>query len=174
MKALKTRGFMAANGMTAASGVWATSEPRTAAGGGPAVAMRAAPMPAMAMRVMAGWGAVLAMAASGAWGQALTGEQEGRRQALFERVFGDAVRLDAERVAKVKAGKPGERVYVDRDGDGQPEECWFIDDARRHQEKNRPILVRAIDEDGDMERLRGPDLDSDLYVADWHAVAAYL
>jgi len=91
------------------------------------------------------------------------------RQALFERVFGDAVRLDSAMVAKVKAAKPGERVTVDRNGDGTADEMWFIDTDPRHTAKNRPLLVRVIDEDGDLERYKGPDLDSDLYVADYHA-----
>lgn len=90
------------------------------------------------------------------------------QQQLFERVFGDAVRLDPAMVAKVKATKPGKRTFVDRNGDGKPEECWFIDDATRHQEKNRPVLVRAIDPNG-IDEVRGPNLSSTLYVADWKA-----
>ncbi|HSW47427.1 MAG TPA: DUF4861 family protein [Phycisphaerae bacterium] len=89
-------------------------------------------------------------------------------QQLFERVFGDAVKLDPVMVAKVKAAKPGQRFFVDRDGDGKKDECWFIDDSPRHQEQNRPILVRAIDPNG-IDEVRGPNLSSTLYVADWRA-----
>jgi len=31
----------------------------------------------------------------------------------------------------------------------------------------QPLVVRAIDEDGDLDAYKGPDLDSDLYVADY-------
>jgi hypothetical protein len=88
---------------------------------------------------------------------------------MFERVFGDAVRLDPAMVAKVRAAKPGERLTVDRNGDGTADEVWYIDDDARHTAKNRPLLVRVIDEDGDLERYKGPDLDSDLYVVDYRA-----
>lgn len=88
---------------------------------------------------------------------------------VLERVFGDAVRLDPAMVAKVRDGKPGERHYVDRDNDGKPEEVWYIDTSPRHPEECRPVLVRAIDEDGDLVMGGEPDLDSDLYVADWKA-----
>ncbi|MFH1264750.1 MAG: hypothetical protein ABIK89_03440, partial [Planctomycetota bacterium] len=92
---------------------------------------------------------------------------EDARQAMFERVFGQAARLDPDTVAKVKALPPGKRLLVDRDGDGKHDEAWFLDTARRHTKS--PILVRAIDEDGDLDEHLGPDLDSDLYLADWDA-----
>ncbi len=88
---------------------------------------------------------------------------------LFERVFGEAVRLDPEIHRQVREGKPGERHYFDLDGDGRPDEVWFIDADTRHPEDKRPVLVRVIDEDGDLETGDEPDYDSDLYVADWHA-----
>lgn len=90
-------------------------------------------------------------------------------QKLFERVFGDAARLDLIMRNKVLKGKPGERHYIDADADGRPEEVWFIDTALRHPESWRPLLVRVIDEDGDLQMNQEPDLDSDLYVADWKA-----
>lgn len=90
-------------------------------------------------------------------------------QALFRKVFGEAVALDPEMVAKVKAGKPGERFYVDRNGDGKNDEVWFIDRHVRHQPGVQPLLVRAIDENGDLDEYLGPDLDSDLYVVDFNA-----
>lgn len=91
------------------------------------------------------------------------------KQRMFERVFGGAVKLDPAMIAKVKASKPGEYVLVDRDGDGKHDEAWFIDTSPRHTAAVRPLLVRAIDEDGDLDRDGQPDLDSDLYVADWKA-----
>jgi len=102
------------------------------------------------------------------WAPSMTMAQESK-QALFERVFGDAVKLDPATVAKVKALPPGERFHVDRDGDGKNDEVWFIDTAYRHTDDARPLLVRVIDEDGDLDAHMGPDLDSDLYIADWNA-----
>ena len=91
------------------------------------------------------------------------------QQQAFERVFGDAARLDTAMIRKVKADKPGKRHYVDRNNDGKPEEVWFIDIDPRHSDSKRPILVRAIDEDNDLVMGGEPDLDSDLYIADWNA-----
>lgn len=105
---------------------------------------------------------IVALASSGALAQ-------DAKQRLFGRVFGKVVELDANMVVKVKAGKAGERHFVDTDGDGKNDEVWYIDTAVRHQEARRPVLVRVIDEDGDLDAHMGGDLDSDLYVADWTA-----
>nr|HPO14921.1 DUF4861 family protein [Candidatus Hydrogenedentota bacterium] len=102
--------------------------------------------------------------ASGAFAQDAQEQQK-----LFERVFGDAVRLDPAQAALVTKDKPGKRYYVDRNNDGAPEEVWFIDLDSRHPETMRPVLVRVIDEDGDLCMGCEPDLDSDLYVVDWKA-----
>ncbi len=91
------------------------------------------------------------------------------KQRVLERMFGDAVQLDPAVVAKVKALKPGTKHWVDRDGDGKNDEVWYIDPAARHMDKTRPVLVRVIDEDGDLDAHMGGDLDSDLYIADWKA-----
>lgn len=103
------------------------------------------------------------LTAPGAW------SEENPEQALFEKVFGDAVRLDTAFHAEVVAATPGHRHFRDLNGDGKPEEVWFIDTDLRHPESMRPVLVRVIDEDGDLVQGQGPDLDSDLYVADWKA-----
>ncbi|MBN2327686.1 MAG: hypothetical protein JXR73_11085 [Candidatus Omnitrophica bacterium] len=91
------------------------------------------------------------------------------QQRLFEKVFGDYVKLDPELHQQVAGSEPGKRFYVDADNDGRPDEVWFIDEDSRHPRKYRPLLVRAIDEDGDLERDGAPDRDSDLYIADWKA-----
>lgn len=88
---------------------------------------------------------------------------------LLERVFGDAARLDPAKIAQALNAPHGERHYFDTNGDGRPNEVWFIDTAKRHPEDTRPLLVRVIDEDGDLEWGAEPDLDSDLYIADWKA-----
>jgi len=94
---------------------------------------------------------------------------EGAIQKLYERVFGDAATINAAMCDMVAQDEPGKRHYVDQDQDGKPEEVWFIDPARRHRSGWRPVLVRVIDEDGDLEHGGEPDLDSDLYIADWKA-----
>lgn len=91
------------------------------------------------------------------------------KQKAFEQVFGDAVKLDPLMVQKVKAGTPGNRYYVDKNGDGKPEEVWFIDIDPRHNERNRPMLIKVIDEDGDLEMGKEPDRYGDLWIADWNA-----
>lgn len=99
----------------------------------------------------------------------LSGVASAQPEALFERVFGDAVRLDPDIHRQVTEAEPGKRHYIDWDGDGRPDEVWFIDTNTRHPENMRPVLVRVIDEDGDLETAHEPDYDSDLYVADWKA-----
>ena len=91
------------------------------------------------------------------------------KQKAFEQVFGDAVRLDPAMVAKVKDDTPGKRHYVDKDGDGKPEEVWFIDIEPRHTEAKKPILVKVIDENGNLEMGKEPEKYGDLWIADWHA-----
>jgi len=86
---------------------------------------------------------------------------------IFDRVFGDAVKLDPSIRDQVLAGERGKRHYVGKDNGGRPGEVWFVDTAARHPEEWRPVLVRAIDEDGDLQEGKEPDLDSDLYVVDW-------
>lgn len=101
---------------------------------------------------------------------ALTAEQIAKRETLFLEVFGEKARFAPERVAQVKALEPGERLWIDSDGDGRVDEVWFIDTDSRHViAGHHPILVRAVDEDGDLREGLEPDLDSDIYFADWQA-----
>ncbi len=93
--------------------------------------------------------------------------QDDTKQKLFERVFGDAARLDMAVHQSVLAAKPGERVYIDRDNDGDPDEVWFVDRDLRHPAEWQPLVVRVMDEDDDLEDGFEPDHDSDLYIADW-------
>ena len=111
---------------------------------------------------------LVCIAASIGYAPAVAADRE-TGQEMLDRVFGDAVKLDPAMRAKVAEGEPGERHYIDHDGDGKPEEVWFIDTAKRHPQGWQPLLVRVIDEDGDLETGHEPDMDSDLYVADWKA-----
>ena len=88
-------------------------------------------------------------------------------QTVFERVFGISKTLDADMVAKVKALPEGERLTVDRDADGTLDELWYLDTTKRHTKQ--PLLVRMVDEDGDLAETGRGDLDSDAYFYDWNA-----
>lgn len=95
------------------------------------------------------------------------------KRELWRRVFGDLVVFSPERVREVRALPAGRKLAVEGNGDGY-REVWFIDGDARHDAKVRPLLVRVIDEDGDMPGDQGadqgePDTDSDLYIVDYHA-----
>ena len=91
----------------------------------------------------------------------------GHDQQLFREIFGESVlRFDAEILARLKSVPAGTRISVDTNGDGRPDVMYFIDNDERNDARYRPIIVKAIDRDGDMQRDGGPDHDSDLYVAD--------
>lgn len=93
------------------------------------------------------------------------------QQNLFERVFGEKVLFDPAIVSRLK-NHPQERIKLDTNKDGKIDTIYFIDHDPKHQQEFRPILVKAVDRDGDMDRDGGADLDSDLYIADWHADGA--
>lgn len=65
----------------------------------------------------------------------------------------------------VLAAPAGQRLTTDTDGDGDPDICDFVDTDPRHTV--RPMLVRIIDDDDDMEASGLGDEDADCYVADW-------
>lgn len=113
------------------------------------------------------FGAVLLILISTSLCDAETAETESQKS--FEWVFGDYVNMDKAMIQEVISGKSGQFHYVDRNKDGKPEEVWFIDTDPRHTKGKDPMLVRAIDRDGDLEMGRQPDTDSDLYVVDWNA-----
>ncbi len=102
----------------------------------------------------------------GAIGQS---NQTGEYEQLFQHVFGEQATFDAAFHQQVVSSATGDRHYRDFNGDGVPEEVWFIDTDTRHPESFRPLLVKVIDEDDDLEFGYEPDLDSDLYIADWKA-----
>ena len=87
--------------------------------------------------------------------------------AVFQRVFGISRILPAERVAEVLALPPGESLAIDTNGDGKPDELWYLDTSKRHNVA--PLLVRVVDEDGDLEGTMRGDFDSDCYFWDHNA-----
>ena len=98
----------------------------------------------------------------------LTTEKASVRRELFTAVFGKDARMDPEKIRAALEAKPaGTRIPVDRDGDGKTDEVYYVDVDLRHQEWSRPLVVRVIDEDGDMAGTGDGDLDSDLYFYSW-------
>jgi hypothetical protein len=87
--------------------------------------------------------------------------------AVFQRIFGVSRIVDAETVAAVLALPVGERLERDTDGDGVTDELWYLDTAKRHN--ITPLLVRVVDEDGDLAETGRGDLDSDCYYWDHNA-----
>lgn len=92
-----------------------------------------------------------------------------QKQADFLSVFGDQVLFEESMRQKVLSEEHGKRHYVDHDSDGKPEEVWFIDTDPRHNQDKRPLLVKVIDRDNDLQMGGEPDKDSDLWIADWNA-----
>ena len=97
----------------------------------------------------------------------LAAAQEVSGDALFQQALGVARQLDPAVVQEVMALPAGERLMRDTNGDGAPDEQWYLDTDKRHT--IQPLLVRVIDEDGDLAQDGRGDLDSDLYLFDWQA-----
>jgi hypothetical protein len=87
---------------------------------------------------------------------------------IFERMIGPAVKMDAGISAAVLKSKPGTKFRHDTDGDGKIDTIYFIDNDGRHSAERQPLLVKVVDEDGDMATTGEGDRDSDLYIADWN------
>jgi len=110
------------------------------------------------LALLVSWGTIISLAAPRS--------KADPKQEAFENLFGEAAQLDPKMIAEVKKLPPKQKLLVDIDGDGKSDEAWFIDDSYRHT--IRPILIKVIDEDGDLD-TQGPDRDSDLYIVDWYA-----
>lgn len=88
--------------------------------------------------------------------------------AIFEKMVGSEVVMDTTFNAQFLQGRPNQRFAVDSDKDGRIDMIYLIDNQEKHQGKRVPLLVKVVDEDGDMYLTGEGDLDSDLYVADWY------
>ena len=86
---------------------------------------------------------------------------------VLTKLVGEVVRMDPDITARVLRDEPGKRHYVDTKGVGKSDVLYLIDTDERHEKQCRPILVKIVDEDGDMHVSGRGDLDSDLYIADW-------
>jgi len=87
---------------------------------------------------------------------------------IFEKMIGPQARMDPAITAEALKSKPGTKFRYDTDGDGRIDTIYFIDNDDRHSPERQPMLVKVVDEDGDMAVSGEGDLDSDLYIADWN------
>jgi hypothetical protein len=87
---------------------------------------------------------------------------------IFEKMIGPKARMDPAITAEVLRSKPGTKFRYDTDGDGRTDTIYLIDNDERHSPARQPMLVKVVDEDGDMAATGEGDLDSDLYVVDWN------
>jgi hypothetical protein len=87
---------------------------------------------------------------------------------IFEKMIGPQARMDPAITAAVLKSEPGTKSRHDTDGDGRIDTIYFIDNDDRHSPERQPMLVKVVDEDGDMASSGEGDLDSDLYIADWN------
>ncbi|MHB9028675.1 MAG: DUF4861 family protein [Candidatus Latescibacterota bacterium] len=86
---------------------------------------------------------------------------------MFVRMIGPEAIMDSTACTIVLRGKPGEKVMLDTNRDSRIDTIYFIDTDDRHENRSAPLLVKVVDEDGDMHVTRSGDLDSDLWIADW-------
>ncbi|WP_346751668.1 hypothetical protein [Splendidivirga corallicola] len=90
-----------------------------------------------------------------------------KKQNPFLTLLGRKIELDQELVEIVKNSEVGKKHVFDTDGDEKIDVIYFIDTAKRHGVEKQPLIVKIIDEDGDMSDTMEGDKDSDLYIADW-------
>ena len=87
---------------------------------------------------------------------------------IFEKMVGAEVAMDTAINVQFLQRRPNQRFTVDSDNDGRIDVIYMIDDDEKHRGSRAPLLVKIVDEDGDMYLTGEGDLDSDLYVADWY------
>ena len=87
---------------------------------------------------------------------------------IFTQFVGQEIIMEPDITAKVLKSSPGEKFFADTNSDGLIDVIYFIDTDEKHGDLRQPLLVKVIDEDGDMHLSREGDLDSDIYVADWY------
>jgi len=87
---------------------------------------------------------------------------------IFMKMVGPAVVFDTVYSVKFLQGQPKQKFSVDSNHDGRIDVIYFIDNDKKHGGKRSPLLVKIVDEDGDMYLTSEGDQDSDLYIADWY------
>ncbi|MBN1290781.1 MAG: DUF4861 family protein [Candidatus Latescibacteria bacterium] len=87
---------------------------------------------------------------------------------IFENMVGQIAALDKDVTVQLLHRDPGEKILIDSNRDGRIDILYKIDTDERHKNERSPLVVKIIDEDGDMYLTGEGDLDSDLYVADWY------
>lgn len=87
---------------------------------------------------------------------------------IFKKMVGPSVAMDSTIDVKLLEARPGQKLLVDSDNDGRTDVIYLIDNDEKHKGTRSPLLVKIVDEDGDMYLTGEGDQDSDLYVADWY------
>lgn len=87
---------------------------------------------------------------------------------VFKKLVGIEAEMDPAIVALVLQKPAGEKYFVDADDDGYVDTIYFVDNDARHGDSKQPLVVKIVDEDGDMYLSNAGDQDSDLYIADWY------
>ena len=82
-------------------------------------------------------------------------------------LFGEMILMDSVIVDSILSGSGGDKILLDTNNDGAVETLYFIDRSQRHGNEKQPLVVKVIDQDGDMADNPEGDQDSDLYIADW-------
>jgi len=88
---------------------------------------------------------------------------------MFSAFAGDIILMDSAVVARLLNDPDRRPILIDSDGDGKADTKYFINTDERHSDTRQPLLVKVVDEDGDMGADGVTDLDSDIYIADWYA-----
>jgi hypothetical protein len=88
---------------------------------------------------------------------------------IFSKLLSVDVQTEKNIIAQLLKDEPGKKIFVDSDGDGEIDILYMIDTNEIHETQFKPILVKIVDEDGDMYLTGEGDLDSDLHIADWNA-----
>jgi len=88
---------------------------------------------------------------------------------IFSKLLSVEVQTEKDIIEQLLNGEPGTKIFVDSDQDGEMDILYMIDTNEIHETQFKPILVKIVDEDGDMHLSGEGDLDSDLHIADWNA-----
>ncbi len=88
---------------------------------------------------------------------------------IFQKFVDEKVSLDTAIISQLLNMDGEKKLFFDSNNDGKIDVIYMIDNDENNEEWYEPIIVKIIDEDGDMHLTNTGDFDSDIYVADWHA-----
>lgn len=86
----------------------------------------------------------------------------------FYKLIGPEVEFDTTITEEYLLEQPQHQILLDTNNDLIKDTIYMIDTDARHGDTRQPLLVKVVDEDGDMQETGCGDYDSDLYIADWY------